>query len=352
MLKGCREPISNLHRIDSRFWKSGSLLECSSTLDENKDVRSYTFIDPDGGSFKHKAGQHISVLLPLDTGEEYRTFTIATSPTTPDSITLTIKTNRPDGATAWMSDNIEVGTELHAVGPVGLFNIEDYPCEELLLVSAGSGITPMMSMLRWLSDRKDNLKITFIHYAKTSDEYLFSDELNEIETNYKALNFHQISTHREDGVVFGKPSIDQISSLIKISNQMVFCCGPKGFMDVVKSILLESGLEEARYHQESFGGEISQGSVEESNENTEKVSICYKNKIIEAPKGSNLLSTLQRNKVVIPTGCKSGMCGTCQMKIESGSVNMNHQGGLSEAQVDKGYILACCSTLENNLTIV
>jgi glycine betaine catabolism B len=87
-------------------------------------------------------------------------------------------------------------------------------------------------------------------------------------------------------------------------------------------------------------------------ENAETVTVNFKGKSFEAKRGETLLSVLKHNKVVVPTGCRSGMCGTCQMKLISGKVDMQHQGGLSERQVEAGNILACCSTLTENVSIL
>ncbi|MDA0707577.1 MAG: iron-sulfur cluster-binding domain-containing protein [Proteobacteria bacterium] len=349
---GTRDPLPFFERKTSGYWKSGGLIECSGVTDENAGVRSYHFKDPDGGGFNFKPGQHISIRLPLESGDDYRTFTICSAPTRDDEITLTVKTNRPDGATAWMRDNIRAGSTFSAVGPTGLFNLIDYPCDKLLLISAGSGITPMMSMLRWLSDRRDDIGVTFIHYAKNSDEYLFSGELSKIADEYAAFRYHQISTHRADQNVHGLPSTDQIASLINVEEHEVFCCGPGGFMEVVKDILITSGLSPAHYHQESFGGDIIEVDKSTTFENAETVTVNFKGKSFEAKRGETLLSVLKHNKVVVPTGCRSGMCGTCQMKLISGKVDMQHQGGLSERQVEAGNILACCSTLTENVSIL
>lgn len=348
---GTREPLPFIARTTSGNWKSGSPIECIQVIDENEDVRSYRFKDPSGAGFNFKAGQHISILLPLDDGDDYRTFTICSSPTRPDEITLTVKTNRPDGATAWMRKNIVVGSTLTAVGPTGQFNIADNPCEKLLLISAGSGITPMMSMIRWLSDRKDDLDITFIHYAKNSDEYLFSSELKEIAELYTSLKYYQISTHREEGEIHGLPNIEQISGVVNISDHELFCCGPSGFMEVIKTIALEAGLNSDHYHQESFGNSKIVPSDLPVIEGSGTATIHYKGRSFEAEYGSNLLTALKQNKFVIPTGCRSGMCGTCQMKLEHGTVDMNQQGGLNDKQIEYGYILACCSTITGDLTV-
>jgi len=345
---GSRTPLPEFERRTVGSWKSGGLLECTDVTAENEDVNSYSFKAYDGTGFDFKPGQHISIRLPLKSGEEYRTFTVCSSPTRGDEITLTVKTNRPDGATAWMRDNIKIGSIFSAVGPTGLFNLIDHPCKKLLLISAGSGITPMMSMLRWLADRQDDL--TFIHYVKISDEYLFSDELSKIAGEYDPLAFHQISTHRADAEIHGLPTMTQLASLIDVSGHQVFCCGPSGFMDAIKDILLKGGLNPDHYHQESFGSDATKPEVVD--ENAETLTVKFKDKTFDAKRGETLLSALKKNKVVVPTGCKSGMCGTCQMKLISGKVDMNHQGGLSEQQIDEGYILACCSTLSENISIL
>ena len=347
---GTRTPLPEFKKNTVGNWKSGGLLECTDITAENARVNSYSFKTTDNTGFSFKPGQHISIRLPLESGEEYRTFTICSSPTRCDEITLTVKINRPDGATAWMGDNIKVGSIYSAAGPTGLFNLIDHPCEKLLLISAGSGITPMMSMLRWLADRQDDLDVTFIHYAKNSDEYLFIDELAKIASDYKPLQYHQISTHRADGEIHGLPTMAQLASLIDVTDHQVFCCGPSGFMTSIKDILLKGGLNPDHYHQESFGSDVTKPEVVD--ENAETVTVKFKDKTFDAKRGETLLSVLKKYKVVVPTGCKSGMCGTCQMKLISGTVDMNHQGGLSEQQIDAGYILACCSTLGENISIL
>ncbi len=350
MVIGSRTPLPNFKKGSAGNWLSGSFIECNAINDENSEVRSYQFKDPYGGGFKYKAGQHISILLPLDDGEEYRTFTIASSPTRAHNITLTVKTNRPNGATAWMRENIIVGTKLIAVGPTGPFNIADHPCHKLLLICAGSGITPMMSILRWLWDRKEDIEITFIHYAKNPDQFLFNDELKQIAKDYSSLTVHQISTDRPDGKTNNLPNFEQITSLIDMTDHDVFCCGPNGFMQKIEKIVKKAGAN--HYYQESFGTQIKSNINSNIVTNAENLTINYKGRIIEAKKGENLLAVLKKHKFIIPTGCQSGMCGTCHLKILRGSVDMNHQGGLSKAQEDEGIILACSSTITTDLTLI
>jgi len=363
---GSRTPVPVFKRKSKGYWKSGSLLECSSVHDENADVRSYNFIDPQGGGFKFKPGQHISLLLSLKDGEAYRTFTIASSPSRPDSITLTVKKNRPDHGTDWMRRKIQPGTQLQAVGPVGHFNLIDNPCDKLLLISAGVGITPMVSMLRWLADREEAIDITFIHYASNPAEFLFSDELRDLDARMPKLRLHQISTQLPKGGkgdhLAGRLSRQQILALTALGDRQIFCCGPIGFMAKVKAIVQEEDVDLACYHQESFGAEGLEDETalqpalltsvhEDEDVEAAMVNVQYKGRRFEVKKGALLLDALRQNKFVVATGCKSGMCGTCQLKIQSGRVTMAHQGGLSEEEEKKGYVLACCSTVQTDLTI-
>ncbi|MDG1707324.1 MAG: 2Fe-2S iron-sulfur cluster-binding protein, partial [Emcibacteraceae bacterium] len=148
------------------------------------------------------------------------------------------------------------------------------------------------------------------------------------------------------------PSQEQIASLIDIDDHQVFCCGPSGFMDAIKDILFNAGLITDHYHQESFGSDTIKTPSPLVDNNAETVTVKFKDKTFDAKRGETLLSALKQNKIVVPTGCQSGMCGTCQMKLISGTVDMNQQGGLSDQQVDAGIILACCSTLTENVSIL
>ena len=107
-----------------------------------------------------------------------------------------------------------------------------------------------------------------------------------------------------------------------------------------------------QYHQESFGSDAKESLSPVIDENAETVTVKFKDKVFNAKRGETLLSALKKNKIVVPTGCQSGMCGTCQMKLISGTVDMNHSGGLSDQQVEAGNILACCSTLTENVSIL
>jgi len=356
--KGSRVPLPKFVSTAQQRWQSGDMLECTVIHDELTDVRSYTFIDPTGACFKFKPGQHLSLALPLPGGDDFRAFTIASSPTRPHSIQITVKTTGAGGATAWMYKHLRPGVKLRAFGPTGHFSLQDYPTRKLMLISAGVGITPMMSMLRWLRDRRETVEIAFLHYVRNPAYLLFQDELAALNKELPNLHLYQIpsqvpSRERWQGMS-GRVNQLQLSALLA-PEQAVFCCGPTGFMQQVQSILAVQSISPNNYHQESFGAPASERvetALPATRVSRQSVAIHFENQQIEAKCGERLLDALRRNKVVIPTGCQTGLCGTCRLKKTDGNVQMRHQGGLSNIEERQGYILACCSILETDLSLL
>jgi len=355
---GSRSPLPRFVSNARERWQSGGMLECTAIHDELADVRSYTFADPAGACIEFKPGQHLSLQLPLPGGEDFRTFTIASSPTRPDSVRITVKTTGLGGATAWMHRHLRLGMKLRAFGPTGRFNLQDFPSRKLMLISAGVGITPMVSMLQWLRDRHEPIEITFLHYVRTPGHLLFQDELTALDAALPNLHCYQIPSNVPAGESWtgmrGRVSRRQISGLLS-PEQTVFCCGPTGFMESVQSILVAEGMSPGNYHQESFGttaNELQELQSPTTPASGHRVAIHFENLQFEAQCGERLLDVLRRNKMVIPTGCQTGLCGTCRLKKIDGSVQMRHQGGLSDLEERQGYILACCSTLDTDLSLV
>jgi len=161
----------------------------------------------------------------------------------------------------------------------------------------------------------------------------------------------------------------QLMSVVS-EEQTVFCCGPAGFMTQVKRILSNNDFNLDRYHQESFGSPNTQTSIQtdtqtniqtsidnplsntEISDGAESVVVNFEEKDINAHQGQLLLDALRQNKVIIPTGCKNGICGTCRLKKSHGDVRMQHQDGLHKSEEDQGFILVCCSTLKSDLSLV
>jgi ferredoxin-NADP reductase len=133
------------------FWTDAEPLECVSLLPEAPNVMTFTFQSPSGALFNFEPGQFVTLALPLPGGVIHRTYTISSSPSRPTSLTVTVKAQPGSIGTRWMFDHLRPGMRIKASGPMGRFSMMQAPAAKYLFISAGSGITPMMSMTTWIS---------------------------------------------------------------------------------------------------------------------------------------------------------------------------------------------------------
>jgi len=138
-------------------WQDSEMLECVSIVPEMPNTASFTFCAPSGALFDYKPGQFLTLEIPAESGTVHRTYTISSSPSRPRSITITAKAQADSIGTRWMLDNLKPGVRLKAFGPAGLFTNAASDADKYLFISAGSGITPMMSMTTCLWDEGTDL---------------------------------------------------------------------------------------------------------------------------------------------------------------------------------------------------
>ncbi|RWP20087.1 hypothetical protein [Mesorhizobium sp.] len=159
----------------------------------------------------------------------------------------------------WLHDNLRPGHDIEIEGPVGRFNFDDLPCEKPLFLSGGSGITPVKSMLRALTDRASGHDIRFIHCARTADDIVFRSELEALAARFSNIDVSffcsqegsawQGPTGRIDGPMLLRLAPD-------LHQRTLYLCGPEPFMRTVRACLADIGIAFSQYHEESFGGAV------------------------------------------------------------------------------------------------
>ncbi|TIL41656.1 hypothetical protein [Mesorhizobium sp.] len=158
---------------------------------------------------------------------------------------------------SWLHDNLRPGHDIEIEGPVGRFNFDDLPCEKPLFLSGGSGITPVKSMLRALTDRASGHDIRFIHCARTADDIVFRSELEALAARFSNIDVSFVCS--QEGSAWQGPTgrIDG-PMLLRLAPDLhqrtLYLCGPEPFMRTVRACLAEIGIAFSQYHEESFGG--------------------------------------------------------------------------------------------------
>ncbi|MGP9805439.1 2Fe-2S iron-sulfur cluster-binding protein [Paracoccus sp. NSM] len=344
-------------------WTDDEPLECVSILPESPNVVTVCFQAPSGRPFEFLAGQFLTLELPLPGGTIHRTYTISSSPTRPKSLTITIKAQPGSIGTRWIIDNLRPGMKLRAKGPAGRFTSTHFPARKYLFISAGSGITPMMSMTTEIYDLGRHCDIVFVNCAQRPSEIIFKRRLEHMATRIEGLDLKWVVQQadiyqpwtgykgRFNQLMLGLMAPDYLE-------REVFCCGPAGFMQSVSEALAGLGFDMAHYHQESFGAPeagdlpaVESGTTEAAT--TDAAQLVFRDSGIthDCSAADTVLQAARAAGVAIPYGCSMGVCGSCRIRKVSGDVHMVHNGGISEDEVEEGYILACCSHPRGTVTL-
>ncbi|SQD77746.1 hybrid-cluster NAD(P)-dependent oxidoreductase [Moritella yayanosii] len=338
---------------------------------ETHDSMSFTFAAADQAQFDFKPGQFVTLAVNIDGKTHYRAYSISSVPQQ-KQLRLTIK-RVPDGLVSnWLADNLTIGDSLSALNIAGQFNSTDCAHKsKLLLISAGCGITPVMSIAKTLLAHNSDADIEFLHCARDKDNVIFHDEMQTLLAQHKNFNV-QLLLENSDGFASysadvnagnnalshqtGMVSTDVIQQLYPDLNQRtIFLCGPVGFMKAVENIAQESDFDMANFFQESFTpaadntqqDQISSGATETS------VMLHVPDFAVEAEviQGSLLLDALEKHGVPVIGACRAGVCGSCKCKVTKGSVKSTSTETLTADEIEQGFVLACSSTIEGDLAV-
>ncbi|MEO1108060.1 MAG: hybrid-cluster NAD(P)-dependent oxidoreductase [Pseudomonadota bacterium] len=342
----------------ANVWQDSETLECVSVVPEMANTASFTFRAPSGSMFAYHPGQFLTLEIPAPGqpgGVVHRTYTISSSPSRPRSITITAKAQPDSIGTRWMLDNLQPGMRIKAIGPAGLFSNVESTAGKYLFISAGSGITPMMSMTTCMWDEGRDLDVVFINCAKRPSEIIFRQRLEHMTSRTPGLDLKFVVEEPDryrpwtgyqgqfNQLMLGLMAPDYLE-------REVYCCGPEPFMQAVRDALVGLGYDMDNYHQESFGApvETKAGQPELDDvipDDDSKAEIVFASSGVTAKvaETDTVLAAARSVGLNIPSGCTFGVCGTCKVRKTAGEVHMVHNGGISEDDIEAGYILACCS---------
>lgn len=331
------------------------MLECISAVEEAPDVMTFSFRTPDQNWFRYAPGQFVTLELPVSPEPVMRTYTLSSTPSRPYSIAVTVKAQQGSVGTRWMLDHLRPGMRIRAYGPAGDFSLASRPAEKYLFISAGSGITPMMSMTRWLHDCAPSTDTIFINCARRPDEIIFHDELRLLASRMEALKLafivgRSLPRHGWSGL-HGRIDRARLELIAPdIHHRTVFCCGPEPFMRAMREALQAMGFDMARYHQESFqpaaetvGTPPSPASGPETAAQAATVRFTRSGVETACAADDTILLAARSAGLKIPSACEFGVCGTCKVLCSGGETVMNHNGGIRDDEIAEGYVLACCT---------
>ncbi|WP_408345543.1 pyridoxamine 5'-phosphate oxidase family protein [Paraburkholderia aromaticivorans] len=332
-------------------------LTVAAVADETPSIRSFYFESIDGTPLPpYKAGQFLPIRLPvpgLDT-PLMRTYTLSDAH---NPLRYRISVKREGVASNWLHEHLVAGMQIEAMKPRGTFTYAEESPRPAVFISAGIGITPMMTMLRHASaaSRDDGAKarrLLFFHGARSDRERPFSADLKEIAARNPAVSLHLFDSTASvptDGVSPGRIGIDALKRALPFDDYDFYLCGPEQFMQDLYEGLRGLNVADERIRFEAFGPatvkrtRASEGTKaqEAPAQGTDGVQVSFARSartIQWLPRDGSLLELAEAHGINAPSSCRSGMCGTCSTRVLAGKVEYD---GEVEAQIEPGAALIC-----------
>lgn len=322
----------------------GSVLKVASVVRETTDAVSITFdVPPElSAAFEHRAGQFITVAVPSDRIPHVaRCYSLSSAPGA--GTTITVK--RIDGgyASDWLNRCAEQGIELRLLPPSGHFTVPDVDAD-VLLAAAGSGITPVMSILRWVLG-SGNGRVALWYANRDRESTIFAAELDRLAHAYPE-RFRVTYWYEDEG---GLPTAAGVAGWAeRFGAADVWTCGPAPFMDMVASTLSPArhvNREEYRsLSNDPFAPalpvEVDAGAAGEDAADVE-IELDGETRSLAWPRHQNLVEVLLEHGVDVPHACREGWCGSCVGRLDEGAVTMEVTEGLEPDDEADGYVLTC-----------
>jgi len=326
-------------------------------------------------TFKFIQGQFLTLRATIDNQEIRRSYSIC-SGINDSHMRIGIKRVKEGRFSNFANDHFTPGMPIEVMPPQGSFytTLDANQVKNYMCIAVGSGITPMISIIKSVLDTEKNSTLTLLYGNRRSNSVMFKDELNFIKNRYMS-RFHWINimNHEDQGADLLNGIIDnakgfslQKAGLINIKNvDEAFICGPEAMMSEVSRGFRTEGLLEAQIHYELFANssddakamleKAQQRKATFGEEKTSKVTVVADGRSIQfdlATVGENILDAGMHNGLELPYACKAGVCSTCKCKLIKGEVDMDITHGLEPHEIDSGYILSCQAHPISNEVIV
>jgi ferredoxin-NADP reductase/DMSO/TMAO reductase YedYZ heme-binding membrane subunit len=342
--------------LDAGRW-SGHL-QVERITQETPDVRTFRLRPANGAAlpFAYLPGQYLTIALPIGGKTVRRSYTIASAPTRSGACEITTKRETYGLVSRHMHDTLSVGDHVPITAPAGRFTFTGAEANGVALLAGGVGITPLMSILRYLTDQRWGGQIYFVYSAKTEPDIIFRDELEALQRRFPNLHLTLTLTRADDPAWRGATGrID--GTLLKrvipdVTGIPVYLCGPPEMLATTRALLRELGVPERNIRTESFGSGWSvplTGAAANSLEFA--VTFARSDKVAPINSGRPILALADELGIPVDSECRSGICGRCKTRMISGSVAMETQDALDSADRRNNTILLCQARALEDVTV-
>lgn len=341
-------------------------LKVAAVFEEADAVKTFRLCEPEGRNipFDFLPGQFLTLKVTPENKAVQRSYTIASSPTQRDYVELTVKRDAQGQVSRFLHDHVAEGDTLTiAAAPAGRFTFTGRESDSIVLIAGGVGITPMMSVIRYLTDRAWRGDVHLVACSRREREVIFARELELLAARHANLRITTVLSDPGDGWdgLRGRLTAQLLRELLPdVAEQRVHLCGPPAMMDAVGAMLVEIGVPKGEIHTEKFGpararprepGKPAKAPKPAGAKHLPTVSFRASGKKATLAPDTTILDAAESVGVEIDNSCRVGTCGTCVVRLLEGEVTMAVEDGLHPDDKADGLVLACQACAKANVVV-
>jgi len=327
-------------------------LQVARIFEETASVKTFRMVLPDRCRlpFTFRPGQFLTLSLPIGGQEVRRTYTVSSPPTRTSYVEITVKREVEGVASHHLHDKVREGDLIDVRALSGRFTFAGHESESVVLIGGGVGITPMMSVLRSLTDAAWEHDVWMVFAVRTPQDIIYGQELAYLQERHP--NFHlQIVVEQAVGTdwqgLTGRITLGQLSAFVpELPRRRVYLCGPAPMMDAVRPMLEGLGVPRGQVLTELFSTPMDQIERDEAAALAEgacaaQVEFRATGRTVPVMATQTLLDAAEAAGVKLDYSCRNGTCGSCRIKLLSGTVAMARADSLLKSDVADRLVLAC-----------
>ncbi|WP_306567226.1 ferredoxin--NADP reductase [Flavobacterium lindanitolerans] len=320
---------------------------------ETKDAVSVLFNVPSElkPNYNFIAGQYINLKLTLDGNEIRRAYSICSSPDSGE-LRIAIKAVSNGAFSQFSNKQLKAGDTIEVGSPEGKFIFEPDAnrIKNYAAFVAGSGITPVMSILKSVLEKEPQSTFVLVYGNKSPEETIFHEELHNLQLQYTGRFFvyYLFSQAKAENALFGRIEKSAVNFILKNKHASVefdkfYLCGPEEMINTVNNVLKENNIKEKDIKFELFSASTKENKISESLEGHTKVTVLVDDEetTFDMSQKMTLLDAALKQGIDAPYSCQGGICSSCIARIVSGSAEMKKNSILTDREIAEGLTLTC-----------
>ena len=339
-------------------------LRVGSIVTETPSVKTFRLVPSSGERlipFTFVPGQFLNFSFWIGGARMNRSYSISSSPEQREHVDVTVRREPRGAVSRHIVDLLKMGDPIEAGGPVGRFTFTGAEADSIVLISGGVGITPMMSITRYLTERAWPGNIFFIHSCRAPADFIFANDVAAMERSNPKLHV-AVTMERPEGTDWkgphGRITRELLTQTVPdLASRRIHLCGPPLMMDAIKALLTELRVPADQVKTESFGPTrptpAAAGTTAKSTAPATGplVTFSANNKSARIHVDQTVLELSEELSIGIQNSCRVGTCGVCKVKMTSGEVEMAVEDALESDDKANGIILACQAKPKNDIAV-